>query len=56
MPIGEWGAFYLDGEAADSARFIVSEFNRLGSSDTYWSYQRALAHSPLLPALSRRIH
>ena len=55
MLVGEWGAFYLDGGAAASARFITGEFNRLGSSDTYWSYERALSHSPLLPALSRRI-
>lgn len=56
MLVGEWGAFYLDGGAAASARFITSEFDRLESSDTYWSYQRALAHSALLPALSRGIH
>ena len=44
------------GSAIASARFITSEFDRQDSSDTYWSYQRALAHSALLPALSRGIH
>lgn len=53
--IGEWGAFYLDGGAVGSARFIVSEFDRLNSSDTYWSYERELAHSALLPVLARVI-
>ena len=56
MLIGEWGAFYLNSGAADSARFIISEFDRLASSDTYWSYERKLADTALLPALSRGAH
>jgi endoglycosylceramidase len=51
MLIGEWGAYYLDGSATPSARFHISEFERLHASDTYWSWDRKLADSPLAVAL-----
>ena len=53
MLVGEWGAYYLNSNAADAARFVVQQFDALGCGDTYWSYDRALAESPLLPALHR---
>jgi endoglycosylceramidase len=53
MLVGEWGAYYLDAKAVDAARFVVKQFDALGCGDTYWDYQRALAQSPLLPALRR---
>ncbi len=51
MLIGEWGAYYLDGSAAPQARFHISEFERLHASDTYWSWERKLADTPLGRAL-----
>jgi endoglycosylceramidase len=54
--IGEWGAFYLNGGAAETARFLISQFNRIRCGDMYWSYSRKLANSPLLPALTRSTH
>jgi len=53
MLIGEWGAFYLNPVAAGTARFMIHEFDLLRCGDTYWSYSRRLAGSPLLPALAR---
>jgi endoglycosylceramidase len=55
MLVGEWGAYYLDGRAADAARFVVEQFDALGCGDTYWQYNRVLAESPLLPALRRQL-
>jgi len=56
MLVGEWGAYYEDGRAADAARFVIRQFDALGCGDTYWDYSRALAASPLLPALRRQPH
>jgi endoglycosylceramidase len=53
MLVGEWGAYYLDGRAADAARFVIQQFEALGCGDTYWDYDRGLRNSPLLSALSR---
>jgi endoglycosylceramidase len=55
MIIGEWGAYYLDPSAVEPARFLISQFHSLHCGDTYWSYGRKLAQSPLLHALSRSI-
>ncbi|MGO8815375.1 MAG: glycoside hydrolase family 5 protein [Terriglobia bacterium] len=53
MLVGEWGAFYENPSAAGAAQFIAKQFDLLGCGDTYWDYQRALAKSPILPALKR---
>jgi endoglycosylceramidase len=51
MLVGEWGAYYLNPDAAESARFTVRLLDQLGCSDTYWSYSPELASSPLLAVL-----
>lgn len=51
--IGEWGAYYEDPNAAEAAKFVVRQFDKLQCGDTYWDYQRKLKDSPLLPALRR---
>ncbi len=53
MLVGEWGAFYLDQKAVEPARFVISQFDLYGCSDTYWSYEPKLGQSPLLDALRR---
>lgn len=53
MLVGEWGAYYMDPRAADSARFVVGVFDALGCGDAYWAYRRELAASPLLGAMRR---
>jgi len=53
MLVGEWGAYYLDQKAVEPARFIISQFDKYGCSDTYWSYEPKLGQSPLLGALRR---
>jgi endoglycosylceramidase len=53
MWVGEWGAFYNEPSAAAMARFTVGLYDRYHSGDAYWSYERRLASSPILPALAR---
>jgi endoglycosylceramidase len=53
MWVGEWGAFYNEAGAAAMARFTVSLYDRYGCGDAYWSYDRRLTASPILPALAR---
>jgi endoglycosylceramidase len=51
--IGEWGAYYLNADAVEPARYMTRQFDRLRFSDTYWSYEPQLGQSPLLAALRR---
>jgi endoglycosylceramidase len=53
MWVGEWGAFYNEPSAAAMARFTVGLYGRYHCGDAYWSYERRLASSPILPALAR---
>jgi hypothetical protein len=53
MLVGEWGAYYLDQKAVEPARFVISQFDLHGCSDTYWSYEPKLGQSPLLAVLRR---
>jgi endoglycosylceramidase len=54
--IGEWGAYYLNAEAVEPARYMTGQFDKLRFSDTYWSYEPQLTQSPLLAALHRYVN
>jgi endoglycosylceramidase len=47
MLIGEWGAYYLNPQAAKAAHQVLSIFQGISCGSFYWSYSRELADSPL---------
>jgi endoglycosylceramidase len=56
MLIGEWGAFGNAGEAIiPSARFVVTQFEKLLCSDTYWNFGRNLQDTSYFHVLNRAI-
>ncbi len=56
MLIGEWGAFGNSGPAIlPSARFVVTQFEKLLCSDTYWDYGRNIQDTGYFQVLHRAI-
>lgn len=53
MLVGEWGAFYLNPDAARPARMIKDLFDRARCSEMFWAYRPTLAQWSGLEALKR---
>jgi endoglycosylceramidase len=53
MLVGEWGAYGRRSGTLSAARQVVSVFERILCSDTYWAFEPAIENADCFPALWR---